>query len=73
PDLSKPISFDYMRNRLDGAWRSITLLLLMPIHLSPEGLSVLGIYAVKCWQFYGPGFSNNMFPGHGRMHRREMI
>gem|GEM_PF-5840167 len=24
-------------------------LLLMPIHLSPKGLSVLGIYAVKCY------------------------
>ncbi|MBU4072110.1 MAG: hypothetical protein KJ773_08055, partial [Candidatus Thermoplasmatota archaeon] len=47
PDLSKPISFDFMCKYLHGAWRSTTLLLLMPIHLSPKGLSVLGIYAVR--------------------------
>jgi hypothetical protein len=45
PDLSKPFSFDFMRNRLDGAWPAY--LLSMPIHLSPEGLIVLGIFTVK--------------------------
>ena len=50
PNLSKPFSFDFMCNRMDGAWRYPTFLLLMPIHLSPEGLSVLGNCAVKSFE-----------------------
>jgi len=37
-----------------SAWRIPTFLLLMPIHLSPEGLSVLGICAVK-WLVFVAG------------------
>jgi hypothetical protein len=44
PNLSKPDSFDFMCKYLHGAWP--TYLLFMPIHLSPEGLSVLGICTV---------------------------
>jgi hypothetical protein len=45
PDLSKPFSFDFMRNRLDCAWPAY--LLFMSIHLRLESQSFLDIFTIK--------------------------
>ncbi|MBU4143478.1 MAG: hypothetical protein KKH79_00870, partial [Candidatus Thermoplasmatota archaeon] len=52
PDLSKPDSFDFLCNRLNGAWRIPTLLLFMSIHLRLESQSFLDIFTIKVLPIY---------------------